>query len=109
MELQLEVPQVPECDGLVCGAGGEDELGVGVEGQAVDLRGVRVHRVAGPVVHGGPSVPDHQLLVQACRKHGNAGTWSQAALALLAGSFFVNQVWLPGTLSNPPHDLFFSF
>ena len=29
---------------------------------------------------------------QACRKPGNAGTWSQAALTLLAGSFFVNQI-----------------
>ena len=43
VELELEVPEVPERDGLVCRAGGQDELGVGVEAQAVDLGGVRVH------------------------------------------------------------------
>ena len=28
VELEREVPEVPEGDGLVCGAGGQDELGV---------------------------------------------------------------------------------
>ena len=32
---------------LVCRASGQDELAVGVEGQAVDLSGVSVHRVTG--------------------------------------------------------------
>ena len=38
VELELEVPEVPERHGLVGGAGGEDELGVGVETQTVHLR-----------------------------------------------------------------------
>ena len=57
VEFELEVPEVPEGDGFVCGAGGQDELGVGVEAQAVDLGGVRVHGVGGLVVGGGARVP----------------------------------------------------
>ena len=63
MELELQVPEIPKSDGLVRGARGEDELGVGVEAEAVDLGGVGVHGVAGPVGHRAPRVPDHQLLV----------------------------------------------
>ena len=37
VELELEVPEVPERHGLVGGAGGEDELRVRVETQTVDL------------------------------------------------------------------------
>ena len=37
VKLELEVPEVPEGDCLVCTASGEDELGVGVEAQAVNL------------------------------------------------------------------------
>ena len=47
MELELEVPEVPERHGLVGGPGGQDELGVGVEAQAVHLGRVRVHGVGG--------------------------------------------------------------
>ena len=47
VEFELEVPEVPEGHGFVCGAGGQDELGVGVEAQAVDLGRVRVHGVRG--------------------------------------------------------------
>ena len=47
MELELEVPEVPERHGLVGGPGGQDELGVGVEAQAVDFGRVRVHGVRG--------------------------------------------------------------
>ena len=38
VQFELEVPEVPEGHGLVGGAGGEDELGVGVETQTVHLR-----------------------------------------------------------------------
>ena len=45
VELELEVPEVPERHGLVGGAGGEDELRVRVETQTVDLDTTRVdHR-----------------------------------------------------------------
>ena len=37
VQFELEVPEVPESHGLVSGAGGEDELGVRVETQTVDL------------------------------------------------------------------------
>ena len=37
VKLELEVPEVPEGDCLVCAASGKDELGVGVEAQAVNL------------------------------------------------------------------------
>ena len=37
VQLELEVPEVPERHRLVGGAGGEDELRVGVEAQAVHL------------------------------------------------------------------------
>ena len=37
VQLELEVPEVPEGDCLVCTASGEDELRVGVEAQAVNL------------------------------------------------------------------------
>ena len=42
VQLELQVSEVPESDRLVGRAGGEDELGVGVEGQTVDLRRVSV-------------------------------------------------------------------
>ena len=38
VQLELEIPEVPESHRLVGGAGGEDELGVGVETQTVHLR-----------------------------------------------------------------------
>ena len=41
VQLELEVPEVPEGDCLVCTASGEDELGVGVEAEAVHLVGKR--------------------------------------------------------------------
>ena len=37
VKFELEVPEVPEGHGLVSGAGGENELGVRVETQTVDL------------------------------------------------------------------------
>ena len=37
VQLELEVPEIPERHGLVGGAGGQDELRVGVEAQAVHL------------------------------------------------------------------------
>ena len=37
VELELEVPQVPEGDGLVGAPGSQDELAVRVETQTVDL------------------------------------------------------------------------
>ena len=37
VQLELEVPEVPEGNSLVCAAGGQDELGVGIEAEAVDL------------------------------------------------------------------------
>ena len=37
MQLELEVPEVPEGYGLVCAASGQYELGVGIEAEAVDL------------------------------------------------------------------------
>ena len=40
MELELEVPEVPEGNSLVSAASGKDELRVGVETQAVDLNKV---------------------------------------------------------------------
>ena len=40
MELELEVPKVPEGNSLVSAASGKDELRVGVETQAVDLNKV---------------------------------------------------------------------
>lgn len=75
VKLQFEVPQIPQCNSLrdenthvplltresnkklyrmdrkkslylVSRAGGQNELAVGVEAQAVDLRGVSLHRVA---------------------------------------------------------------
>jgi len=42
---------------LICRASGQDELTVGIEGQAVDLRGVGVHCVAGLGGVVGPCVP----------------------------------------------------
>ena len=81
VQFELEVPEVPESHGLVSGAGGEDELGVRVETQTVDLNqtelspdyeqqqavthlsGVGIHSVGWSVGHGRPGVPDHQLLV----------------------------------------------
>ena len=42
VELELQVSEVPESDRLVGRAGGEDELGGGVEGQTVDFRRVSV-------------------------------------------------------------------
>ena len=81
VQFELEVPEVPESHGLVSGAGGEDELGVRVETQTVDLKetelspdseqqqavtylsSVGIHSVGWSVGHGRPGVPDHQLLV----------------------------------------------
>ena len=37
VQFELEVPEVPEGHGLVGGAGGEDELGVRVETETVNL------------------------------------------------------------------------
>ena len=37
MQFELEVPEVPEGNGLVCAASGQDELGVGIEAKAVHL------------------------------------------------------------------------
>ena len=37
VQLELEVPEVPEGNSLVCAAGGQDELGVWIEAEAVDL------------------------------------------------------------------------
>lgn len=42
---------------LICRAGGQDELAVGIEGQAVDLCGVGVHCMAGLGGVVGPRVP----------------------------------------------------
>lgn len=50
-------PPRPSSAHLVGGPGGEDELAVGVEAQAVHLGGVRVHRVAGLGRVVGPRVP----------------------------------------------------
>ena len=47
VQLQLEVAQVPQRHRLVRRPRGQDELRVRVEAQAVDLGGVRVHRVRG--------------------------------------------------------------
>merc|ERR1719319_1334440 len=63
VELEFEVPEIPQSDSFICGSRGQDELRVRVEGEAVDLGGVRVNRVARPVVNCGTRVPDHQLLV----------------------------------------------
>ena len=40
VQLELEVPEVPEGNSLVSAASGKDELRVGVETQAVDLNKV---------------------------------------------------------------------
>ena len=45
MQFQLEVPQIPQRDGLVGRSRRQDELTVRVEGQAVHLGGVCVHYV----------------------------------------------------------------
>ena len=37
VQLELEVPEVPEGNSLVCTASGQDELGVGIEAEAVHL------------------------------------------------------------------------
>ena len=80
MQLELEVPEVPEGYGLVCAASGQYELGVGIEAKAVyltqkififnyislcrkNLCGVRVNSVAWSVGCCAPCVPDAQLLV----------------------------------------------
>ena len=81
VQFELQVPEVPQGHSLVGGAGGEDELGVRVETQTVDLQtdgvssispelttatylgGVSIHSVGWSVGHGRPGVPDHQLLV----------------------------------------------
>ena len=47
VQLQLEVPQVPQRHSLVRRPRGQDELRVGVEAQAVDFGRVRVHCVRG--------------------------------------------------------------
>ena len=47
MQLELEVPEIPERNGLVGGPGGQDELRVGVEAQAVHLRLERETRKIG--------------------------------------------------------------
>lgn len=48
---------------LVCAAGRQDELGVRVEGEAIDLCRVGVHGVGGLIGGAGPGVPDHQFLI----------------------------------------------
>ena len=47
MELQFQVSQIPERDGLVSRAGGQDELRVGIEGQTIDLGRVGINSVRG--------------------------------------------------------------
>ena len=47
VQLELEVPEVPQGDGLVRRPGRQDELRVRVEAQAVDLRGMCVDGVRG--------------------------------------------------------------
>lgn len=53
MDSTLEGPCFAKClekkeqPHLICRASGQDELAVGVEGQAVDLRSVSVHCMAG--------------------------------------------------------------
>ena len=37
VQFELQVPEVPQGHSLVGGAGGENELGVGIETQTVDL------------------------------------------------------------------------
>ena len=63
VQFEFEIAEVPEGDSLVRGASGEDELGVRVETEAVDLGRMSVHGVGRPVGDGRPGVPDHQLLV----------------------------------------------
>ena len=45
MELELEVPEVPEGNSLICTASGQDELGVGIEAEAVHLGTVYLFHV----------------------------------------------------------------
>ncbi|CAG5078731.1 Protein of unknown function [Cotesia congregata] len=63
VKLELQIPEIPEGDSFVSASGSQNELGVGVEAETVDLRGVSVHSVAGLAGVVAPGVPDHQLLV----------------------------------------------
>jgi len=45
VQLEFQIPEIPESDGLVGRTRGQDELGVRVKGQAVHLGGVRVDGV----------------------------------------------------------------
>ena len=45
VQLEFQIPEIPESDGLVGRTRGQDELGVRVKGQAVHFGGVRVDGV----------------------------------------------------------------
>ena len=63
VQLQLQVPQIPERHGFVGRAGGQDKFRVGIERETVHFRRMRVDDVRGFVGVVGSSVPNHQLLV----------------------------------------------
>ncbi|CAD6241171.1 GSCOCG00009192001-RA-CDS [Cotesia congregata] len=41
VKLELQIPEIPEGDSFVSASGSQNELGVGVEAETVDLRGAR--------------------------------------------------------------------
>ena len=71
VQLDLEVPDVPDPDGLVGGAGGQNDVGAQVEGDAVDVVGMRVfHDARGLGIRGLPQVENLQCaVVRHCRQH----------------------------------------
>jgi hypothetical protein len=47
VQLEFEIPQIPECDGTIARGGEEDVFGRGVEGEGVDGLGVGFDGVGG--------------------------------------------------------------
>jgi len=63
VKLEFQVSEVPKSDCFVRRASGQDELGVGVETQAIDLSRVSINSVTWSVCNTASSIPDHEFLI----------------------------------------------